>query len=111
MTIRARLTALYFTVLVASFSVFVWISDVGFQRSIEVTVNNASSVNLQSLQQLLALNAPKGLANVQRELADLASCGPAACCSKQRTKIIIGSSGPENSSKRAFPFRRRMTAR
>ncbi|MGC1769748.1 MAG: ATP-binding protein [Candidatus Acidiferrales bacterium] len=76
MTIRARLTALYFVVLAASFSVFVWISDVGFQRSIDVTVNNASSVNLQSLQQLLALNAPKGTAKVQKELAELASWWP-----------------------------------
>ena len=73
MTIRARLTALYFVVLVASFSVFVWISDVGFRRSIEVTVNDASSVNLQSLQRLLVHTAPKGNAKVQKELAELAS--------------------------------------
>ncbi len=76
MTIRARLTALYFVVLAASFSVFVWISDVGFRRSIEVTVNNASSVNLQSLQQLLAVNAPDGTAEIQKELAQLASWWP-----------------------------------
>lgn len=76
MTIRARLTALYFVVLAASFSVFVWISDVGFRRSIEVTVNNSSSVNLQNLQQLLALNAPKGAAKVQTELAELANWWP-----------------------------------
>lgn len=76
MTIRTRLTALYFIVLAASFSVFVWISDVGFQRSIEVTVNNASSVNLQSLRQLLALNAPQGTVKVQKELAELASWWP-----------------------------------
>jgi heavy metal sensor kinase len=76
MTIRARLTALYFVVLAASFSVFVWISDVGFRRSIEVTVNDASSVNLQSLQQLLAKSAPEGTAKVQKELADLASWWP-----------------------------------
>jgi heavy metal sensor kinase len=76
MTIRARLTALYFVVLAASFSVFVWISDVGFRRSIEVTVNNASSVNLKSLQQSLVLNAPGGTAKVQKELADLAGWWP-----------------------------------
>lgn len=76
MTIRARLTALYFVVLATSFSVFVWISDVGFRRSIEVTVNNASRVNLQSLQQLLAVNAPDGTAEVQQELAQLASWWP-----------------------------------
>ena len=76
MTIRARLTALYFVVLAASFIVFVWISDVGFRRSIEVTVNDSSSVNLQSLQRLLANTAPKGGAKVQKELAELASWWP-----------------------------------
>jgi heavy metal sensor kinase len=76
MTIRARLSALYFVVLAASFSVFVWISDVGFRRSIEVTVNDASSVNLQSLQKLLANSVPKGNAKVQKELAELASWWP-----------------------------------
>jgi heavy metal sensor kinase len=75
-TIRARLTALYFVVLAASFSTFVWISDVGFRRSIEVSVNDASSVNLQSLQRLLAASAPKGADKVQRELTELASWWP-----------------------------------
>jgi heavy metal sensor kinase len=76
MTIRARLTALYFVVLAASFSVFVWISDVGFRRSIEATVNDASRVNLQSLQKLLTISAPKGTAKVQKELAELANWWP-----------------------------------
>jgi hypothetical protein len=53
LTIRTKLTALYFVVLAAAFSSFVWISDVGFRRSIEVTVNDSSNVNLQSLQRLL----------------------------------------------------------
>jgi len=76
MTIRSRLTALYFIVLAASFSVFVWISDVGFRRSIEVTVNDSSSVNLQSLQRLLANTAPKGAIKVQKELTELANWWP-----------------------------------
>jgi heavy metal sensor kinase len=75
-TIRTKLTALYFVVLTASFSIFVWISDVGFQRSIEVTVNDASSGNLQSLQRLLERSAPRGEAKLQKELADLASWWP-----------------------------------
>lgn len=75
-TIRAKLTVLYFVVLAASFSVFVWISDVGFRRSIEVSVNDASSVNLQSLQRLVGNSAPKGPGKVQRELAELASWWP-----------------------------------
>ncbi|MGA7921611.1 MAG: ATP-binding protein [Candidatus Acidiferrales bacterium] len=75
-TIRTKLTALYFVVLAASFSVFVWISDVGFRRSIEVTVNDSSNVNLQSLQRLLERSAPKGDAKVEKELAELASWWP-----------------------------------
>jgi heavy metal sensor kinase len=75
-TIRTRLTALYFLVLAASFSAFVWISDVGFRRSIEVTVDDASGVNLQSLVRLLANAAPKGPVKVQKQLAELASWWP-----------------------------------
>ncbi len=75
-TIRTKLTALYFVVLAASFSIFVWISDVGFRRCIEVTVNDASSRNLQSLQRLLERSTPRGDAKVQKELADLASWWP-----------------------------------
>jgi heavy metal sensor kinase len=75
-TIRTKLTALYFVVLVASFSVFVWISDVGFRRSIEVTVNDASSRNLRSLQRLLERSAPQGDAKAQKDLAYLASWWP-----------------------------------
>ncbi|HWO32854.1 MAG TPA: ATP-binding protein [Candidatus Acidoferrum sp.] len=76
MTIRTRLTALYFVVLAASLSIFVWIGDVGFRRSIEVTVNEASSVNLQSLQRLVELSAPKGDAEVQKQLEELAGWWP-----------------------------------
>jgi heavy metal sensor kinase len=75
-TIRTRLTALYFVVLAASFSIFVWISDVGFRRSIEVTVNDASSMNLQSLQRLIERSEAKGDENVHKDLADLASWWP-----------------------------------
>jgi heavy metal sensor kinase len=75
-TIRTKLTALYFVVLAASLSIFVWIGDVGFRRSIEVTVNDASSRNLQSLQRLLERSAPRGDAKLQKELADLASWWP-----------------------------------
>jgi heavy metal sensor kinase len=75
-TIRTKLTALYFVVLAASLSIFVWIGDVGFRRSIEVTVNDASSVNLLSLERLVERSAPKGDAKVQRELEELASWWP-----------------------------------
>jgi heavy metal sensor kinase len=75
-TIRTRLTALYFVMLAASFSIFVWISDVGFRRSIEVTVNDASRINLLSLQRLIERSTSKGDAKVQNELVELASWWP-----------------------------------
>jgi heavy metal sensor kinase len=75
-TIRTKLTILYFVVLAASFSVFVWISDVGFRRSIEVTVNDASSVNLQSLQRLIKRSSVQGDVKVQKELTELARWWP-----------------------------------
>jgi hypothetical protein len=40
--LRARITAWYFAVLIVSFAAFAWISDYGFQRSIETTLNDAS---------------------------------------------------------------------
>lgn len=69
--LRARLTALYFVVLAASFAGFVWISDIGFQRSIETTVNEASLGNLQSIQRVLAKGVPSGSEKVREELEDL----------------------------------------
>jgi heavy metal sensor kinase len=74
--IRARLTALYFLVLTVSFAVFVWVSDIGFQRSIEATVNDASRTNLESVQRLLANNALKGNAEVRDALTKLADGWP-----------------------------------
>jgi heavy metal sensor kinase len=75
-TIRTKLTVLYFLVLAASFGAFVWISDIGFRQSIEVTVNDASSVNLQSLERLIERSSARGDAKVQKELAELASWWP-----------------------------------
>jgi heavy metal sensor kinase len=65
------LTALYFVLLAASFAGFFWISDVGFQRSIDTTVDEASLGNLQSIQRVLAKSVPSGSAKVQGELEDL----------------------------------------
>jgi heavy metal sensor kinase len=61
-------------VLAASFAVFFWISDTGFQRSIEATVNDASRSNLEAMERLLGNGA--GLADQRvrqqfRELSDL----------------------------------------
>src|SRR6266436_3718584 len=69
--LRARITAWYFAVLVVAFASFAWISDLGFQHSIETTVNDASHANLESIQNVLKRTAPTGIAEVQRELDEL----------------------------------------
>src|SRR5579862_4175321 len=70
-TIRARLTALYFLVLAASFTAFFFICDFGFQRSIKVTVNDASRNNLEIVGRVLQGSLAKGLPKVQKELGEL----------------------------------------
>jgi heavy metal sensor kinase len=62
---------LYCLVLVASFAVFVWLSDIGFQRSIETTVNDASRGNLETIKRLLANGAGLGDDRVREQLHDL----------------------------------------
>ena len=69
--LRARITAWYFAVLVVAFASFAWISDLGFQHSIETTVNDASRANLESIQNVLKRTAPTGIAEIQRELDEL----------------------------------------
>ena len=69
--LRARITAWYFSVLVVAFASLAWISDIGFQHSIEKTVNDASRANLKSIQSVLTRTAPKGNAALQDELNKL----------------------------------------
>ena len=71
LTIRARLTLLYFVVLAASFLAFFWICDFGFRRGIETTVNDASRSNLEIVQRVLTLSSSKGTTKVQKELNEL----------------------------------------
>jgi heavy metal sensor kinase len=71
-TIRVRLTLMYFAVLALSFFAFFWICDVGFQHSIETTVNEASRTNVELIKRLVADKAAEGDAEVSRELEDLA---------------------------------------
>ena len=58
LTIRARLTLLYFIVLAASFVAFFWICDFGFRRSIEITVNDASRTNLERVRAVIEKALP-----------------------------------------------------
>lgn len=71
LTIRARLTLLYFVVLAASFAAFFWICDFGFLRSIEITVNDASESNLERVRTVIEKALPRGIPAVERELAEL----------------------------------------
>jgi heavy metal sensor kinase len=70
--IRARLTVLYFAVLALTFVIFFWVSDIGFRRSIEATVDNASRTNLETIQRLLISTTSRGENKVQKELSELA---------------------------------------
>ncbi|MFI5094771.1 MAG: sensor histidine kinase [Candidatus Acidiferrales bacterium] len=72
LTIRARLTLLYFVVLATSFVAFFWICDFGFRRSIEITVNDASRSNLETVRRVIDGSFPRGLPKVQKELSELA---------------------------------------
>jgi len=69
--LRARITAWYFAVLAISFAAFAWISDYGFVRSIEITANDASRANLESVASLIRRTAPQGPAEIKGELNEL----------------------------------------
>lgn len=73
LTIRARLTLLYFAVLALSFVAFFWICDIGFRRSIETTVNESSRTNLETVKRLIASTEPKGKEAISEDLRDLAN--------------------------------------
>jgi heavy metal sensor kinase len=70
--LRTRMTALYLVVLALSFSSFAWISDYGFRRSIETTVDDASRANLESVQRVVVRAALKPPGAVREELNHLA---------------------------------------
>jgi heavy metal sensor kinase len=69
LTIRVRLTALYFLVVASSFTGFFWICDYGFVRSIHTAVNDASRNNLETVRQVLERYVPQGFPTAKRELA------------------------------------------
>ena len=70
-TIRARLTALYFLVLAASFTGFFWICDYGFQKSINTAVNDASKRNLDTVRGVLERHISQGSPDLTQELMRL----------------------------------------
>lgn len=67
------MTLLYFAVLALSFLAFFWICDIGFRRSIETTVNNASQTNLDTIRRLLEKPENKGQEKVRQELEELSN--------------------------------------
>ena len=66
--IRIKLTALHSTVVILSFVSFFWVSDLGFQHSIEATVDEASHANLEVVHRLLQNKAGLGSRKVRDEL-------------------------------------------
>jgi heavy metal sensor kinase len=54
-----------------SFLAFFWICDIGFQKSINTTVDAASRANLETVKRLLANTAPKGREAVVAQLRNL----------------------------------------
>jgi heavy metal sensor kinase len=72
LTIRVRLTLLYFAVLALSLVAFFWICDIGFRQSIETTVNDASRKNLEIVERLVANAQRNGENAIAGELSDLA---------------------------------------
>jgi heavy metal sensor kinase len=72
-TIRARLTLLYLSVLAAAFVAFFWICDLGFRRSIDVTVDNASQSNLDTVRRVIELSESQGVDKTRHELSELAA--------------------------------------
>jgi heavy metal sensor kinase len=57
--------------LAASFVAFFWISDLGFRRSIEATVDDASQANLETIRRLLARSTVQNDRNLGDELRNL----------------------------------------
>jgi heavy metal sensor kinase len=71
LTVRTRLTLWYFAVLAASFLGFFWICDLGFRRSIETTVNDASRGNLEAVRRVIDKWQPAGIPKIRSELREL----------------------------------------
>lgn len=71
LSLRTRITALYFAVLVISFLSLAYISDLAFRHSIETTVNDAAKSNLESIERVVLLESPRGLSEVEDELNEL----------------------------------------
>src|SRR5262249_4597822 len=54
-----------------TFLAFFWICDIGFRRSIETTVNNASQTNLDTIRRLLEKTSDRGQDKIKEELEEL----------------------------------------
>ena len=72
MTVRTRLTAWYFLVLIASFALFGWVVDLGFQHSVARTMDDALQGNLTTAQRVISESSPKSIEKVSHELGELA---------------------------------------
>jgi heavy metal sensor kinase len=71
-TVRTRLTAWYFLVLIVSFALFGWVVDFGFRRSIAKTMDDSLQGNFATVQHVVSESLPKGIDKVSHELGELA---------------------------------------
>jgi heavy metal sensor kinase len=71
-TVRTRLTAWYFLVLIVSFALFGWVVDFGFKHSVERTMDYSLQGNLGTVQRVISGSLPQGVEKVAHELGELA---------------------------------------
>jgi heavy metal sensor kinase len=71
-TVRTRLTAWYFLVLIVSFGLFGCVVDFGFRHSVARTMDDSLQGNLVTAQRVISESLPKGIEKVSHELAELA---------------------------------------
>lgn len=72
-TVRTRLTAWYFLVLIISFALFGWVVDFGFRRSVARTMDDSLQGNLGTAQRVISESSSKGVEKMSHELGELAN--------------------------------------
>jgi hypothetical protein len=58
--------------LIASFALFGWVVDLGFQHSVARTMDDALQGNLTTAQRVISESSPKSIEKVSHELGELA---------------------------------------
>ena len=71
-TVRTRLTAWYFVVLIFSFVLFGWVVDFGFRHSVARTMDESLQGNFLTAERVISESSSKGTDKVSHELGELA---------------------------------------